>query len=146
MRAPLTGLILLLVLTGCGARSPVATPTPEPLATPTPTLAMATPTQGPANMESQPSPTEAPQPAAPGETESPAAVSTLRVSVFLANARACPNLDCEVVLLLEEDTQVSVGQVTTGQEVDGSDVWYEVNVEGQTEPLYLHSSVVEPLQ
>lgn len=137
--------ILTLVSAGCGARSGVTTPTPQP---PTPslpaaeaTVTAATATELPAGADDQPAPTDTP--AAPSQAETPA---SLKVSVFLANARACPTLECEVVLLLEEGTVVSVRQATSGEEVDGSSLWYEVTVEGQAEPLYLHDSVVQPAE
>lgn len=132
MRTVVLLLLASLPVAACGPERSAVTPTPVPL--------QITPA-------ASPTPTEPP----PVETATPTAETEelperLRVSVFLANARACPSLGCEVVLILEENTVVRVLGGARGDEVEGTATWYEVSVEGHEGSLYLHASVVAALE
>lgn len=59
------------------------------------------------------------------------------------NARSCPELICEVIVVLAPDTVIEVIETITGATVSGSDVWLVFLVAG--ERAYTHSSLVSQI-
>lgn len=62
------------------------------------------------------------------------------VSPSPANVRSEPNATGEVFMTLQSGDTVEVVGMVTGENVNGSDQWYEVSIEGRT--LYIHSSLI----
>lgn len=68
----------------------------------------------------------------------------LVVGADLANVRACPRLDCEIVATLEKGRPVIVVEELEGQTVLQSPVWFRVAAEGLPDEAYMHLSVFAP--
>lgn len=77
-------------------------------------------------------------------TPTPEATPSWRVSVDLANVRACPRLDCAVVAGLQRGAEVLVVEEVEGEPVAGSATWYRVEAEGLESAAYMHASTVSP--
>ena len=120
-----------------------ASPTdgPTPTATITPTV---TETPGPTE-DSRPTlpttwtPTTAPT-QAPIRTPQP----LVRYATTNANARSCPQLDCQIVGTLSRGDTILVEDQETGDMVGGNSRWFVFTLYGQT--AYVHSSLVSATQ
>ncbi|MBE2270269.1 MAG: SH3 domain-containing protein [Anaerolinea sp.] len=60
------------------------------------------------------------------------------------NARSCPQLTCGVVTTYAPGTQLEVTEIVSGAEVSGSTQW--VRIEDQAGDVYVHSSLVAPVE
>lgn len=59
------------------------------------------------------------------------------------NARSCPETTCEVVTVLQPNSQIRVVALVAGAVVSGSDEWLELHIEGET--AYVHSSLAREI-
>jgi hypothetical protein len=60
-----------------------------------------------------------------------------------ARARACPALDCDEMFRFDQNDELSVLAIVTGNTVSGSDEWLEVSTEAGV--VYVHSSLARPV-
>lgn len=56
------------------------------------------------------------------------------------NVRACAQLDCRIVTVLDPGSQVTVVDSVVGNAVGGNTTWFEVEIAGET--AYVHSSLL----
>lgn len=112
--------------------TPTGTPTPGPTPTPTNTPTVTASSTATATAEATatatavPSETPSPEPSA---TATPEPVTAVITSPFGLNLRAEPNFDSAVLAFLPVD---SVVIVRDDQVIDGSRIWQQVEVDGQT--------------
>lgn len=131
--------------------SAILSPTPVASATPAPT----DPPEPTATVTLEPTSTIEPSAtAAPTETHLPTATLTSTataadvatvlyidtVNNLNARVRACPSTDCEIVSRLGPGDQVMPTGRVDGETVNGSRIWIEFELQGQT--AYIHSSLV----
>ncbi len=80
----------------------------------------------------------------PAQTHTPEPVVAMEPQLLtirsLANLRACPDTNCSRLAQLQPSDRVMATGSVTGESINGSDLWYRIDYQGQQ--AYIYSSLV----